>query len=79
MKKYKLYLEGVSYIDEDREMCNYKITTSRDSKKAALTYQRNATITNMSNKVVSKAILLDGGRTAINVTFDPNEYRGDKS
>lgn len=78
MKKYKLYLDRVSYIDEEGNICNYKLTTSRDSKKAALIYQRNATITDMSNRIVSRAILLDGGRTAINVTFDPNELRRDK-
>ena len=70
---YKLFLDGVSYRNENGNLCNYKLTTSRNSKLAAETYQRNATITTMKNKVVSKAIILPNGK-AMRVTFDPDEY-----
>lgn len=75
MRKYRLYLEGVSYIDEEGNICNYKIIDYCDSKKAAIVYQKDATITNLSDKILSRAILINNGQSAINVVFDPNELR----
>lgn len=72
MRTYKLYLDGVWYRDEDGNDVSYKLTNSRDSKKAALTYGRNATITDMSGRIVSKAMLDATGSKAYNVAFDPD-------
>ena len=72
MRRYKLYLEGVWYRDTDGANCGFKYTTSRDSKAAAVTYQRDATITDMHDRVVSKAKLSPDGH-AYNVSFDKNE------
>lgn len=66
--KYKLYLNGVWYKDANGNDCDYKLTTSRNSKLAAETYGRNATITTIGGKVVSKAKLDPCGK-AYNVTF----------
>lgn len=70
--KYKLYLDGVWYRDANGNTCCYKLTTSRNSKLAAETYGRDATITNMHGKVVSKARLDESGK-AYNVVFDKEE------
>lgn len=70
--KYKLFLDGVWYTDSNGNACCYKLTTSRNSKLAAETYGRDATITNMHGRVVSKAKLGVNGK-AYNVTFDKEE------
>ena len=72
MKRYKLYLNGVWYKDENGNNSCFKYTTSRDSKKAALIYGRDATITDMHDRVVSKAKLSPDGK-AYNVVFDRDE------
>lgn len=70
---YKLFIDGASYQNENGKLCNYKLTTSRNSKVAAETYQRNVTITTMKNKVVSKSIILPNGE-GMRVVFDPDEF-----
>ena len=72
MRRYKLYLDGVWYKDEDGNNSNFKYTTSRNSKSAALLYGRGATITDMHDRIVSKAKLLPDGK-AYNVVFDRDE------
>ena len=73
MRRYKLYLNGVSYIDANGNVCCFKYTTSRNSKEAAILYGKDATITDMHDRIVSKAKLSPDGRTAYNVVFDKNE------
>ena len=73
MRRYKLYLDGVWYKDEEGNNCCYKYTTSRDSVAAALTYQRDATITDMHDHVLSKAKLGPNGCYAYHVMFDREE------
>ena len=73
MRRYKLYLDGVWYKDVDGTNHCFKYTTSRDSKAAAVTYQRDATITDMHDHVVSKAKLSPNRHDACNVCFDRNE------
>ena len=72
MRKYKLYIEGASYIDNEGNVCNYKITTSRNSKRATETYGKNVTITDLHDKIISQAILVNG--KGVNVEFDPYEF-----
>ena len=73
MRRYKLYLDGVCYKDVDGTNRGFKYTTSRDSKAAAVMYQRDATITDMHDRVVSKPKLSPNGHDAYNVCFDKNE------
>ena len=73
MRRYKLYLDGVSYKDTNGNICCFKYTTSRDSKKAARDYGRDATITDMHDRVVSKAKFDENGK-AYNVLFDKYEF-----
>ena len=72
MRKYKLYLDGVWYRNADGTNCGFKYTKSRDSKATAEMYQRDATITDMHDRIVSKAKLSPDGH-AYNVSFDRNE------
>lgn len=76
MRRYKLYLDGVWYKDADGTNRCFKYTTSRNSKTAAVTYQRDATITDLHDRVVSKAKLSPNGCDAYNVCFDKNELIG---
>ena len=71
-RQYKLFLDGITYIDADGKRCDYKLTTSMDAKKAAELYQANATITDMHDRVVSKANIGHDGR-AYSISFDREE------
>lgn len=62
MKRYKLYVEGLSYIDSEGNIESYTIINHRNAKKAARDYGRDVTITNMSDKVVSMARLDEMGK-----------------
>ena len=73
MRRYKLYLDGVWYKDENGNNCCFKYTTSRNSKEAAVLYGRNATITDLHDRVVSKAKLRPNGCSAYNVYFNREE------
>ena len=62
MRRYKLYLDGIGYIDSDGNRRYYKIITHRNSKRAASDYGKNATITDMHDNVVSAAKIATDGR-----------------
>lgn len=68
MKRYKLYLDGVWYKDDNGNDCYFKYVTSRNSKKFAMQYGTEATITDMHDRIVSKAKLSADGQ-AYNVCF----------
>ena len=62
MRRYKLYLDGVGYIDNNGNKRYYSYINHRNSKRAVMEYGRNATITDMHDREISKAIIDADGR-----------------
>jgi hypothetical protein len=61
MKNYKLYIDGLQFIDPVIGRRDYKVVISRNAKHFAETYQRPCTITNMSGKPLCRCILDNNG------------------
>jgi hypothetical protein len=55
MTRYKLYVEGQTFLDRDGNTSGYKIVTGRNAKQMAKNYKQNVTVTDMNGYVITKA------------------------
>lgn len=61
MRRYRLYVSGIGFINSDGKMVSYTVITNRNAKKAARDYGRDVLITDMHGRVVSGANIDENG------------------
>lgn len=62
MRRYKLYVSGIGFVNNNGKMVSYTVITNRNAKKAASDYGRDVLITDMHGKPVSAAIIDENGK-----------------